>query len=63
VLTDLRNRGIKHVFFLVCDGLKWPPEVASNVWPQAIVQTLRHPDPQHPSDSPRAASGTSSNAT
>jgi transposase-like protein len=39
VLTDLRNRGIKDVFFLVCDGLKGLPEVAGNVWPQAIVQT------------------------
>ena len=48
VLTDLRNRGIKDTFFVVCDGLKGLPEVVSNVWPQAIVQTLHHPsDPQH----------------
>jgi transposase-like protein len=39
VLTDLRNRGIKDVFFVVCDGLKGLPEVVSNVWPQTIVQT------------------------
>jgi transposase-like protein len=39
VLTDLRNRGIKDSFFVVCDGLKGLPEVVSNVWPQAIVQT------------------------
>jgi putative transposase len=39
VLTDLRNRGVKDVFFLVCDGLKGLPEVVSNVWPQTIVQT------------------------
>jgi putative transposase len=39
VLTDLRNRGIKDTFFLVCDGLKGLPEVVANVWPQAIVQT------------------------
>jgi transposase-like protein len=39
VLTDLRNRGVKDVFFLVCDGLKGLPEVVSNVWPAAIVQT------------------------
>jgi putative transposase len=38
VLTDLRNRGIKDVFFVVCDGLKRLPEVVGNVWPQAIVQ-------------------------
>jgi putative transposase len=39
VLTDLRNRGVRDVFFLVCDGLKGLPEVVGNVWPQAIVQT------------------------
>ena len=39
VLTDLRNRGIKDVFFVVCDGLKGLPDVVVSVWPQAIVQT------------------------
>jgi transposase-like protein len=39
VLTDLRNRGVKDVFFVVCDGLKGLPEVVGNVWPHAIVQT------------------------
>jgi transposase-like protein len=39
VLTDLRNRGMRDVFFLVCDGLKGLPEVVSNVWPQTVVQT------------------------
>ena len=39
MLTDLRNRGVKDVFFVVCDGLKGLPEVVGNVWPQAIVQT------------------------
>jgi len=39
VLTDLRNRGIRDVFFLVCDGLKGLPDVVVNVWPQTIVQT------------------------
>jgi putative transposase len=39
VLTDLRNRGLRDVFFVVCDGLKGLPEVVGNVWPQAIVQT------------------------
>jgi putative transposase len=39
VLTDLRNRGVRDVFFVVCDGLKGLPEVVSNVWPQATVQT------------------------
>src|SRR5919205_814109 len=39
VLTDLRNRGVRDVFFLVCDGLKGLPDVVGNVWPAAIVQT------------------------
>ncbi len=39
VLTDLRNRGIKDTFFVVCDGLKGLPDVVSNVWSRAIVQT------------------------
>ena len=39
VLTDLRNRGIKDTFFVVCDGLKGLPEVVGNVWPAAITQT------------------------
>jgi len=39
VLTDLRNRGIKDVFFLVCDGLKGLPESVAEVWPLATVQT------------------------
>jgi putative transposase len=39
VLTDIRNRGVKDTFFVVCDGLKGLPEVVGNVWPAAIVQT------------------------
>jgi len=39
VLTDLKNRGVKDTFFVVCDGLKGLPEVVVNVWPAAIVQT------------------------
>lgn len=39
VLTDLRNRGVADVFFLVCDGLKGLPEVVENVWPATAVQT------------------------
>jgi putative transposase len=38
VLTDLRNRGVNDVFFLVCDGLKGLPEVVSNVWPLTTVR-------------------------
>jgi transposase-like protein len=39
VLTELKNRGVRDVFFLVCDGLKGLPEVVATVWPQTIVQT------------------------
>src|ERR671925_2243734 len=39
VLVDLKNRGVKDVFFLVCDGLKGLPDVVAQVWPQTIVQT------------------------
>jgi transposase-like protein len=39
MLTDLRNRGVKDVFFCVCDGLKGLPEVVVNVWPATVVQT------------------------
>ena len=39
VLTDIRNRGVRDVFFLVCDGLRGLPEVVGNVWPLTTVQT------------------------
>jgi putative transposase len=39
VLTDLTNRSVRDVFFLVCDGLKGSPEVVENVWPLTVVQT------------------------
>ncbi|AIJ23218.1 transposase, Mutator family [Amycolatopsis methanolica 239] len=39
VPVDLKNRGVRDVFFLVCDGLKGLPEVVEQVWPAAIVQT------------------------
>lgn len=39
VLTDIKNRGVRDVFFLVCDGLKGLPEVVGTVWPLATVQT------------------------
>lgn len=34
VLTDLRNRGVKDVFFVVCDGLKGLPEVSATSGPK-----------------------------
>ena len=39
VLTDIRNRGVTDVFFLVCDGLKGLPNAVGNVWPLTTVQT------------------------
>jgi putative transposase len=46
VLVGLKNRGVRDVFFLVCDGLKGLPEVVENVWPHTIVHTciLHYPD-------------------
>src|SRR4051812_4694873 len=38
-LTDLKNRGVADVFFLVCDGLKGLPDVVGNVWPLTTVPT------------------------
>jgi putative transposase len=39
VLVGLKNRGVRDVFFFVCDGLEGLPEVVENVWPHTIVQT------------------------
>ena len=39
VLTDIKNRGVKDTFFLVCDGLKGLPDVGANVWPLSTMQT------------------------
>jgi putative transposase len=39
VLTELRNRGVADVFFIVCDGLKGLPDSVNAVFPQSIVQT------------------------
>lgn len=39
VLIDLKNRGVRDAFFVVCDGLKGLPDVVTNVWPLAVVQT------------------------
>ena len=38
VLTDLKNRGVRDVFFVVCDGLKGLPDAVTTVFPAAIVQ-------------------------
>ena len=63
VLTDLKNRGVRDVFFLVCDGLKGLPEVVGNVWPLAIVQTCIIHLIRNTSGSPRARMRTRSSGT
>jgi transposase-like protein len=39
VLTELRNRGVEDVFFIICDGLKGLPDSVAAAFPQAVVQT------------------------
>jgi putative transposase len=39
VLTELKNRGLVDVFFIVCDGLKGLPDSANAVFPLATVQS------------------------
>lgn len=39
VLTEIKNRGVRDVFFVVCDGLKGMPDSVGAVFPEAIVQT------------------------
>jgi putative transposase len=48
VLADLKNRGVRDIFFLVCDGLKGLPDSVNAVFPATIVQAWHHPpDPRH----------------
>ena len=48
VLTDLRNRGIKDVFFVVCDGLKGPARRGGERLAAGHCADLhRAPGPQH----------------
>jgi putative transposase len=39
VLTEIKNRGVRDVCMLVCDGLKGLPDAVSAVWEKTIVQT------------------------
>ena len=39
VLTELRNRGLRDVLFVCCDGLKGLPDAIEATWPAASVQT------------------------
>jgi len=39
MLADLKNRGVKDVCIVCCDGLKGLPEAIHATWPEAIIQT------------------------
>jgi putative transposase len=39
VLAEIKNRGVRDVCMLVCDGLKGLPDAVGNVWEKTIVQT------------------------
>src|SRR5260370_4288150 len=39
VLTEIKNRGVRDVCMLVCDGLKGLPDAVSAGWDQTILQT------------------------
>ena len=39
VVTELRNRGVRDVFFVVCHGLEGSPDSVNAVFPLATVQT------------------------
>jgi Transposase, Mutator family len=39
VLSEIKNRGVRDVCMLVCDGLKGLPDAVGAVWEKTIVQT------------------------
>jgi transposase-like protein len=39
VLSEVKNRGVRDVCLLVCDGLKGLPDAVGAVWEKTIVQT------------------------
>jgi putative transposase len=39
ILTELKNRGVVDIFYLVCDGLKGMPDSVNTVFTDTIVQT------------------------
>src|SRR3954464_15418589 len=39
VLTEIKNRGVKDVCIVVCDGLTGLPDAIAATWPRAITQT------------------------
>lgn len=38
VLTEIKNRGVRDVLMLVCDGLTSLPDAVNTAWPATIVQ-------------------------
>jgi hypothetical protein len=45
-LSEIKNRGVRDVCMLVCDGLKGLPDAVGAVWEKTIVQTciVHYPD-------------------
>jgi transposase-like protein len=39
ILTELKNRGVVDIFYLVCDGLKGMPDSVNTIFTDTIVQT------------------------
>lgn len=39
ILTELKNRGVVDIFYLVCDGLKGMPDSVNAVFTETLVQT------------------------
>ena len=39
VLSEIKNRGVRDVLMVVCDGLKGLPDAVNAVWDKTIVQT------------------------
>lgn len=39
VLTELRNKGVRGVLIVCCDGLTGLPDAIAMAWPKAIVQS------------------------
>jgi putative transposase len=52
VLTDLKNRGVADVFFLVCDGLKGLPTARHAGSPDGRPHSTRSPSPSPTASQP-----------
>lgn len=47
VLVDLKKRGVRDVFLVVCDGLKGLPDAVEAVWPERSSRPHHSSDPEH----------------